>query len=74
MVSEIRSTNPEIVNKFEIQSTNDQNTKDSHSDDSFGTFEFCSFDIVSDFEIRISDLTPFIPNSYDLGQKCKIAT
>jgi len=91
IISETRSTKSETLNKFEIQSTNDQNSKQTHlgpadfgesaaadraaAGGGFWTFEFCSFDfdIVSDFDIRISHLIPFMPNSYDSILKCKIA-
>jgi hypothetical protein len=53
MVLEIRSTKSEILNKFEIQSPNDQNNGQSNSDGLFETFEFYLFDIVSYFDIRI---------------------
>jgi hypothetical protein len=40
---------------------------------SFWTFKFWSFDIVSDFDIQISDLTSFTPDGYgSRGQICQI--
>jgi len=55
----IRSTNSEPRNKSEIQNPNDQNRCRRRCGIEVWNFDFWSFEFVSDFDIRISNLIPY---------------
>jgi len=61
----IRSTKSETRNKLEIQNPNDQNGCRRRCTSGVWHFDFWSFEFVSDFDIRISDLTPYKQTGYN---------
>jgi hypothetical protein len=63
-MAKIRSTKSETRNKSEIPNPNDQNGCRRYCNTGVLDFDFRSFDIVSYFDIRISDLTPYKQMAY----------
>jgi len=69
----IQSTKSETRNKSEIQNPNDQNNCRCYCSTGVLDFDFWSFVFVSDFDIRISDLTPYKQIAYS-QYNCTLVT
>jgi len=72
-MAKIRSTKSEIRNKLEIPNPNDQNGCRRHCSTGVLDFNFLSFDIVSYFDIRISNLTSYTQMNYNQHSRTLVA-
>jgi len=72
-MAKIRSMKSEILNKSKIPNPNDQNGCRRYCNTVVLDFDFWSFDIVSYFDIRISDLTPYKQIAYSQHRRTLVA-